>query len=165
MEYNTIFTNLGPARVIFPAACCGKILFSKRRLVIILLNRIAYFPLSGPRMLIRAKNAGTMCHETAVKIILQNRHYTGDLVQGRSSVDRDNKLFHQEKGYKLCHQMDESKWFVVENAHFPIISGEEFAAVQEKVAFKSRAMFCGRGKESLFARLAYCAHCGKGMII
>ncbi|SDO18609.1 Site-specific DNA recombinase [Paenibacillus sp. yr247] len=85
----------------------------------------------SPRMLIGAKNAGTIWHETAVKIILQNRHYTGDLVQGRSSVDRDNKLFHQEKGYKLRHQNDESKWFVVENAHSPIISREEFTATRE----------------------------------
>ncbi|WP_306024473.1 MULTISPECIES: recombinase family protein [Paenibacillus] len=117
----------------------------------------------SPRKLIGAKNAGSVWHETAVKLILLNRHYTGDLVQGRSSVDRSNKLFHQEKGYKPRQQVDESKWFVVENAHPPIISHEEFAAVQDRMAVKARTGFGGRGKKSLFAHLAYCAHCGKGM--
>ncbi|WP_230986925.1 recombinase family protein [Cohnella fermenti] len=117
----------------------------------------------SPRRLTGAKNAGSVWHETAVKLILLNRHYTGDLVQGRSSVDRSNKLFHQEKGYKLRQQVDESKWFVVENAHPPIISHEEFTAVQDRMAVKARTGFSGRGKKSLFAHLAYCAHCGKGM--
>ena len=34
-------------------------------------------------------------HESAVEIILTNPHYTGDLVQGRSKVDNEEKLHHQ----------------------------------------------------------------------
>ncbi|QSO50154.1 recombinase family protein [Alicyclobacillus curvatus] len=117
----------------------------------------------SPRRLMGAKNAGHAWHETAVKIILSNRHYTGDLVQGRSKVDRGNKLFNQERGYKMRQQVEESRWIIVEDAHTAIISREEFTAVQEKLANKARTKFRGRGKKSLFARLAFCSDCGKGM--
>lgn len=119
----------------------------------------------SPRKLIGAKNAGSVWHETAVKLILLNRHYTGDLVQGRSSVDRSNKLFHQEKGYKPRQQVDESKWFVVENAHPPIISHEEFAAVQDRMAVKARTGFGGRGKSRCLPTLHTALIAAKGWII
>lgn len=117
----------------------------------------------SPRRVIGAKNGGDVWHESAVRVILQNRNYTGDSVQGRSKVDRGNKLFNQERGYKMRQQVDENKWIVVENTHNPIISREEFTAAAEKMATKARTKFRGRGKKSLFARLAFCGNCGKGM--
>lgn len=116
-----------------------------------------------PRTIIGAKNAGNVWHETAVRIILQNRHYVGDLVQGRSRVNKVDKMFHQEKGYKKRIVVDDKDWITYPNAHPPLITHEEFAAVQEKIVFKARKSYRGRGKKSLFARLAYCADCGKGM--
>ncbi|MDU4695847.1 MAG: recombinase family protein [Paenibacillus sp.] len=116
-----------------------------------------------PRQVLGAKNAGKIWHETAVKIILNNRHYTGDLVQGRSKVDKEDKLFHQEKGYKKRNDIDEERWLVCKDAHPPLITHEEFTLSQGKIAFKARKIYRGKGKKSLFARIACCADCGKGM--
>src|SRR5690606_32758082 len=61
------------------------------------------------------------------------------------------------------NDIDEGNWLVCKNAHPPLISREEFAMVQDKIAFKSRKVYRGKGKKSLFARIAYCADCGGGM--
>jgi DNA invertase Pin-like site-specific DNA recombinase len=116
-----------------------------------------------PRQVLGAKNAGNVWHESAVEIILKNPHYTGDLVQGRSRVDNVDKMHHQQKGYKKREIIDEGKWLIVRNAHEPLVSREEFAKVQEKISFKAQKCYRGKGKKSLFARIAYCADCGGGM--
>lgn len=116
-----------------------------------------------PRQVLGAKNAGVIWHETAVKTILKNPHYTGDLFQGRTKVDKMDKMFHQRKGYHKRIEIDQNKWIVYKNAHPPLISREEFEMVQEKIAFKSRKIYRGKGKKSLFSRIAYCADCGGGM--
>lgn len=102
-------------------------------------------------------------HDSTVRLILKNRHYTGDLVQGRSKVDSKDKLHLQKKGYKKRQQIDESQWIVVPNHHEPLVTLEMFEAVQEKMRDKADRGFRGRGRKSLFARVAYCADCGAGM--
>lgn len=63
-----------------------------------------------PRAVLGAKNAGTVWQQSAVKLILTNPHYTGDLVQGRSKTDIKDKAFNQEKGYKKRLQVNKENW-------------------------------------------------------
>lgn len=102
-------------------------------------------------------------YDSSIRLILTNRHYVGDLVQGRSKVDSKNKIHLQKKGYKKRHKIDESEWIVVPNQHEPLITREQFDAVQEKMKQKAVRVFRGRGRKSLFARVAFCADCGAGM--
>lgn len=102
-------------------------------------------------------------HDSSIRLILTNRHYTGDLVQGLSKVDSKDKKFLQDNGYKKRHKIDESEWIVVPNHHEPLITREQFEAVQEKMKQKAVRVFRGRGRKSLFARVAFCADCGAGM--
>lgn len=102
-------------------------------------------------------------HDSSIRLILTNRHYTGDLVQGRSKVDSKDKKFLQDNGYKKRHKIDESEWIVVPNHHEPLVTREQFEAVQEKMKQKAVQVFRGRGRKSLFARVAFCADCGAGM--
>lgn len=102
-------------------------------------------------------------YDSSVRLILKNRHYTGDLVQGRTKVDSKDKIHLQEKGYKKRQKIDESDWIVKLNKHEPLITREQFEAVQEKMSERAKRIFSGKGKKSLFARLAFCDDCGKGM--
>lgn len=58
-----------------------------------------------------------------INVILQNRVYTGNLIQGKKKVEnyRTHKLITTNK----------DEWIIVENNHEPIISKEEFDEVQE----------------------------------
>jgi site-specific DNA recombinase len=116
-----------------------------------------------PRAFLGAKNAGTVWQQNAVKIILTNPHYTGDLVQGRSKTDIKDKAFNQEKGYKKRLQVDKENWIVVPRTHEALITHEQFQEVQQMMSKKAEKIFRGKGKKSLFARLAYCAECGAGL--
>ncbi|MBE1446157.1 recombinase family protein [Paenibacillus sp. OAS669] len=102
-------------------------------------------------------------HDSSIRLILTNRHYTGDLVQGCSKVDSKDKKFLQDNGYKKRLKIDESEWIVVPNHHEPLITREQFEAVQEKMKQKAVRVFRGRGRKPLFARVAFCADCGTGM--
>lgn len=102
-------------------------------------------------------------YDSSIRLILTNRHYTGDLVQGRSKVDSKDKKFLQDNGYKKRITIDESEWIVIPNQHEPLITREQFEAVQEKMRQKAVRVFRGRGRKSLFARVAFCADCGAGM--
>lgn len=102
-------------------------------------------------------------HDSSIRLMLTNRHYTGDLVQGRSKVDSKDKKFLQDNGYKKRHKIEERNWIVVTNHHEPIITPEQFEAVQEKMKQKANRIFRGRRRKSLFARVAFCADCGAGM--
>ncbi|MBO9599208.1 MAG: recombinase family protein, partial [Cohnella sp.] len=102
-------------------------------------------------------------YDSSIRLLLTNRHYTGDLVQGRSKVDSKDKKFLQQNGYKKRHRIDESEWIVISNQHEPLITREMFESVQEKMKQKALRLFRGRGRKSLFARVAFCVDCGAGM--
>lgn len=116
-----------------------------------------------PRKVRRAKNAGNVWQENTVEGILRNPHYTGNLHQGRSAVNFDDKKQHSEKGYKSRTEIPLEKWHICKDTHEAIIPVERFELVQEKIAYRSSKRYRGRGKKSLFSRLAYCSDCGKGM--
>ncbi|WP_258961023.1 recombinase family protein [Paenibacillus aquistagni] len=107
-----------------------------------------------PRTVSGGSNAGELWHQSTVKLILSNIVYTGTLVQ------------HQEETKdfisKRRKQVEPDKQIVFKDAHPAIISIEEYNAVQEKMRQKGTSK--SNGRESLFAHLAVCADCGKGMV-
>ncbi|WP_164463761.1 recombinase family protein [Niallia circulans] len=116
-----------------------------------------------PRRVLNAKNAGDKWHDSAVRIILTNPHYVGDLVQGRETTSND-KVFLQKRGYKSRIRHSKENHIVVKNTHSALISHSEFEEVQSKLTMRAERIFRGRGNKSIFARLAFCADCGAGMI-
>ena len=117
-----------------------------------------------PRSASGAKNAGDKWHESTIRTILTNPHYTGNLAQGRTKTIPDDKAFSQQKGYKKRKKMDERELINVPETHLPLVSEKDFAEVQKRMKRKATKVFRGRGKKSLFARLAFCADCEAGMI-
>ncbi|WHY01361.1 recombinase family protein [Neobacillus sp. DY30] len=106
-----------------------------------------------PATIAQKKNAGQFWHGTTVKLILQNPHYVGDLVQcrsqTRSAIDKTREL------------ISENEWIVVQNAHEAIISREDFEAV--KTIMKSRYYKRPKAKRHLFTNIVYCADCGTSL--
>lgn len=118
-------------------------------------NHLNEADISSPRL-------GQKWYDTSVKCIISNPHYTGKLVQRRESV-KDNKLFLQKKGYKERIKNEPEQLAVVLNTHEPLIDNEIFMEARNKCNVKSEKIFRGRGKKSLFARLAFCSECGAGL--
>ncbi|MGE6896494.1 recombinase family protein [Priestia flexa] len=107
-----------------------------------------------PRTISGGSNAGTLWHQSTVKKILTNIVYTGTLVQHREETV--NFISKKRK------QVAPDKQIITENAHPSIITMDEYNAVQEKM--KNKGINRSNGQESLFAHIAVCADCGKGMV-
>lgn len=89
-----------------------------------------------------------------VSYILDNPVYAGDLVQGRQRV----------VSYKVHDRVSvpPSEWFVVLDAHPPLVSRALFALARERAARTVRAA-PGADSVHLFAGVLFCAGCGKAM--
>ena len=93
-------------------------------------------------------------HSSTISRILENRIYTGDMVQGvkRKVHFRVNKF----------RKTSPDEWFVVENTHEPIISKEDFEKVQNR--YKKKYPSSTRvKKEYILNGLVYCGDCGYKM--
>lgn len=99
---------------------------------------------------------------SAVKTILTNRAYVGDMVQGKVKQELCNNVARQ--------YVDEEEWIVVQGTHDAIISREEFTAVQELLEENSRIQkerreksHAGEHKEENFLKgYLRCGCCGTG---
>lgn len=89
-----------------------------------------------------------------VRMILTNRTYLGEMVQGRSKVI----------SYKVHRQIrvPKEKWDIVENRHEPVIETEIFQKAQELLELNGNVRTCG-GEISLLSGFIYCADCGRKM--
>lgn len=99
------------------------------------------------------KNAGDKWNDSTIKLILTNPHYTGDLVQGRTTTVSVTST-------KRKKASDE-ELIIIPNAHEPIIPRDVFEAVQHQMKLRSKTI--PAPKRHLFTNIAYCADCGKGM--
>ncbi|MCL9638305.1 recombinase family protein [Bacillus zanthoxyli] len=106
-----------------------------------------------PAQISKKKNAGKYWHGSTVKLILQNPHYVGDLVQGRETS--------RSVTVKTRENVPKEKYIVIKNAHEPIISREDFATVQRLM--NTRKKNITKAKKHLFTNILYCAECGTGM--
>lgn len=99
----------------------------------------------------------------SVKNILRNEVYLGHMVQGRRRSE-----FYAGRPDK---RLPRDEWTVVENTHEPIISREDFDAVQAICAEKNAAYHARLGKydylgkrENILKGLVYCSDCGRPMV-
>lgn len=90
-----------------------------------------------------------------INVILQNRVYTGDLIQGKKKVEnyRTHKLISASK----------DEWIVIENHHVPIISKDKFEKVQEIIK-KNRCARSNKEKDLFFIFLK-CSDCDSSFVL
>lgn len=106
--------------------------------------------------------------EYTVGFILKNQVYIGNLVYNKRSKKKRpyknpeilGKTF--DDVYVGNDYNDKEKWITVENAHPAIIDAETFEKVQAILLTKAKRKGV-RNNVSLFASIAVCAKCGKGM--
>src|SRR5699024_6305810 len=84
-------------------------------------------------------------------LILSNPHYTGDLVQGRTTTVSVTS--------KKRKEQPESKQFIIRNTHEAIISKDMFEHVQHLM--KQRRKIIPAPKLHLFTNTLFCDDCGK----
>ncbi|MEH7378995.1 recombinase family protein [Bacillus sp. JJ1533] len=106
-----------------------------------------------PAQVINKKNAGTEWMSNTVKTILSNPHYTGDLVQCRTTT------ISVVSTKRKSIDADEQK--IVEDTHEPIIMKDVFKAAQKQMMQRKKNLTAP--KAHLFTNVAYCADCGRGM--
>lgn len=99
----------------------------------------------------------------SVKDILRNEVYLGRMVQGRRRSE-----FYAGRPDK---RLPRDEWTVVENTHEPIISREDFDAVQAICVERNAAYRARLGKydhlgkrENILKGLVYCSDCGRTMV-
>lgn len=92
--------------------------------------------------------------DSSVRRILQNRLYTGTMVQGRTRI----------KSYKLhvSEAVPEEDWFSVEQTHEAIIPHELFEQAQALFARDTRTA-PAQDRVYLFSGFVRCADCGRAM--
>ena len=114
-----------------------------------------------PSMVAGKKNATLFWHGSSVRKILENPHYTGDLVQCRQSTISVTNTSRKEK--------PKTEYIVVRDTHEPIISRELFESVQQLIAFNRKKSLnnpevCSRPHQNvhLFTGIIFCPDCGSG---
>lgn len=88
----------------------------------------------------------------AVHNILQNRMYTGDMVQHTQA----NISYKSKKKVTL----DESLWIIVEDTHEPLIDKNTFMLINKKTKNKNRSYSKRKRPERLLEGLLFCHECG-----
>lgn len=91
-----------------------------------------------------------------VKSILQNRIYTGDMVQ-----NKETKVSYKSK--KRIH-LDERNWIIVENTHEPLIDKATFFEINNKGRYTIPKTKTKREKR-LLENLFICKECGNSLTI
>lgn len=88
---------------------------------------------------------------SSIRCILTNPHYTGDLVQHRTTT---RSITSNKRNI-----VDKANNIIVTNTHEPIISKAEFIAVQELIDSRKRKR--PAAQNHLFTNLLFCADCGR----
>ena len=107
---------------------------------------------------VTSKQVGAYTHWnlTAVRRILSNRVYCGDMVQGK-----------QRTSGNFSRKLPESEWTVTENTHEAIISREIFITVQKtfgKASKLKEPFYKNPITENIFHRKIFCGICGFAMM-
>ncbi len=106
-----------------------------------------------PRQVAGIKNASPKWHGSSVRYILENPHFIGDLVQGRTTT---KNVTSAKRNIVPIEEL-----VIVENTHEAIISKEDFNAVQQLIASRKRKRTAP--SPHLFSNILICADCGHGM--
>lgn len=97
----------------------------------------------------------------AVKTILTNRAYIGDMVQGKERQELCNNI--------PKYHTDKSEWIVAENTHEPVVDRELFFQVQgileerqkEQAERREKSQVSKHKEENFLKGHMRCGHCGK----
>ncbi|MBQ8997154.1 MAG: recombinase family protein [Clostridium sp.] len=92
-------------------------------------------------------------HGSSIRTILENPHYTGDLVQSRTEV------LYPAKTERIIK--DESDYIIIENSHEAIISKEDFNLVKSMIQQRKRTK--PSTQKHLFSNIIFCKECGRSM--
>lgn len=106
-----------------------------------------------PAQVIKRKNAGIEWMSNTIKTILSNPHYTGNLVQCRTTTI--SVVSTKRKS------IDKNEQKIVKDTHEPIIKDDVFETVQKQMMQRKKNLTAP--KLHLFTNVAFCADCGKGM--
>lgn len=106
-----------------------------------------------PRKVSKKGNASDHWQGSTVRLILENRHYVGDLVQGKTSTTSVTST-------KRLHK-NSDEFIVVENTHDAIISREDFLLA--KNIMKSKRKNNVKQNKHLYSNILTCVDCGHGM--
>ena len=90
-----------------------------------------------------------------ISMILQNRTYTGDMVQGKSKMVDHRQLSN-----------DPDSFIIVPNTHPALVSHEMFDAVQayrQEVTEASRNIIAKPFTPNIYKGKIFCAHCGRSL--
>lgn len=107
----------------------------------------------SPSQVAGKKNASQFWYDTAIRYILTNPHYVGDLVQGRETT--------RSVTSELRQAIPKKKHIVIKDNHPAIISRDDFKTVQELI--RSRKTNITKGNKHLFTNVLYCSDCNSGM--
>lgn len=106
-----------------------------------------------PSKIAHKRNASMFWYGSTIKSILKNRHYIGDLVQGKEATISAT--------CKKRKKIETDNVIVVPNTHEAIITKEMFDAVQ--LMLKSRHKTRPAPQTRLFSNLLFCKDCKKAM--
>lgn len=106
-----------------------------------------------PSQLAGKRSCAVFWHGSSVLKILRNPHYVGDLVQGRSKVLSITN--------KKRVENPEDEWIIVPDTHEPIITREDFEAVQRML--RDRHVARPKAQKHLFTNYVFCADCGTSL--
>jgi site-specific DNA recombinase len=123
------------------------------------LNALGILPPASYRKLKSGKliNKDSKWNSVAIKAILTQEIYTGDMVQGKT-YSYNCKINKREP-------LPREKWDIVKNTHEPIISKEQFELAQALLAKKAKPVKSTiKSIPSIYSGFLTCADCGKKMI-
>ena len=106
-----------------------------------------------PSQIANKRNSSIFWYGSTIKSILQNRHYIGDLVQGKETTISAT--------CKKRKKIEPDNVIVVPNTHEAIITKEMFDAVQLMLEKRHKARPAPQIR--LFSNLLFCKDCGKAM--
>ena len=85
----------------------------------------------------------------SIHTIIDNIKYTGTMV----NHTRESRYIRDENQRKVPKE----EWYMRENAHEAIVSGEDFEAAQKAIHSRKQTV---RQKHDMTDRVYYCGHCG-----
>lgn len=106
-----------------------------------------------PSQTANKSNASIFWYGSTIKTILQNRHYIGDLVQGKETT--------VSVTCKKRKKIEENNLIVVPHTHDPIITREMFDTVQ--LMLNKRKKSRPAPQVHLFSNMLFCKDCGRAM--
>ncbi|MGO4890021.1 recombinase family protein [Anaerobacillus sp. MEB173] len=106
-----------------------------------------------PSQVANKSNASPLWHASSIKVLLNNNHYCGDLVQSKTETITVTSAKRRE--------INPEDLIIMEDTHEAIIPKETFKAVQEMMATRTRTATAP--KKHLFTNVLYCEECQKGM--